>query len=57
MKIRAHSFVEEEAIEKFKLQFTKKGRALLKIKVEVQDDNSVLTSEALFTWFVQARAD
>ena len=57
MKIRAHSFVEEEAIEKFKLQFTKKGRALLKIKVEVRDDNSVLTSEAQFTWFVQARAD
>ncbi len=57
MKITAHSFVEEEAVEKFKLQFFKKGRALLKIKVEIRDSNDVLTSEAQFTWFVQARAD
>ena len=57
MKITPHSFIEEEAIEKFKLQFTRKGRALLKIRVEVRDVNNVLTSEAQFTWFVQARAD
>jgi len=57
MKIKAYSFVEEEVVEKFKLQFTRKGRALLKIKVEVRDINNILTSEAQFTWFVQARAD
>ncbi len=57
MKITALSFVEEEAVDKFKLQFTKKGRALLKIKVEIRDSNDILTSEAQFTWFVQARAD
>jgi acyl-coenzyme A thioesterase PaaI-like protein len=56
-KIRAHSFVEEKAVEKFKLQFSRKGRALLNIRVEVRDDNDILISKAQFTWFVQARAD
>ena len=31
-KIIAYSFVEEEAVEKFKQQFAKKGRALLQIQ-------------------------
>lgn len=57
MKITAKSFVEEEAVEKFKLQFSRKGRALLKIRVEVRDENKVLTSEAQYTWFVQARVE
>ncbi len=56
-KITAISFVEEEAIEKFKSQFEKKGRALLQIRVEIRDINGVLTSEARFTWFVQARVE
>ena len=57
MKIKAHSFVEEEAVEKFKIQFARKGRALLQIRVEIRDINEVLTSQAHFTWFVQARAE
>ena len=56
-KIEAFSFVDDEAIEKFKAQFAKKGRALLQIRVEIRDINDVLTSEARITWFVQARID
>ena len=54
-RIIAYSFVEAEAVEKFKAQFEKKGRALLQIKVEIRDINNTLTCEARFTWFVQAR--
>ena len=56
-KIIAYSFVEEEAVEKFKQQFAKKGRALLQIRVEIRDIEEVLTCEARYTWYVQARAD
>jgi len=56
-KIVAYSFVEEEAVEKFKQQFAKKGRALLQIRVEIRDIEDVLTCEARYTWYVQARAD
>ena len=56
-KITAHSFVDDNAIEKFKTQFGKKGRALLQIRVEIRDIDDTLTSEAHITWFVQARLD
>ena len=56
-KIIAYSFVEEEAVEKFKQQFAKKGRALLQIRVEIRDIEDVLTCEARYTWYVQARVD
>ena len=52
-KIIAFSSSDEEAIEKFKAQFEKKGRGSLQINVEVKDINDVLTSQATFTWFVQ----
>ncbi len=54
-KISAYSSVDKEDVAKFKMQFEKKGRALLKIKVEIRDVNDLLTSEAQFLWFVQAR--
>jgi acyl-coenzyme A thioesterase PaaI-like protein len=56
-KIIAYSFVEEEDVQKFKKQFAKKGRALLQIRVEIRDIEDVLTCEAHYTWYVQARAD
>ena len=56
-KILAYSFVEKEDVEKFKKQFEKKGRALLQIRVEIRDINDVLTCEARYTWYVQARSD
>ena len=53
-KIIAFSSANEEAVEKFKTQFEKKGRGSLQIDVEVKDINDVLTCQAGFTWFVQA---
>lgn len=52
-KIIAIASSNEEAVEKFKAQFDKKGRGSLQIDVEVKDINSVLTCQATFTWFVQ----
>ena len=52
-KIVAVSTTDDEAVEKFKLQFDKKGRGSLQIDVEVKDINDVLTSQATFTWFIQ----
>jgi len=56
-KIVAYSSIEEEDLKKFKSQFEKKGRALLKIKIEIRDIENVLTCEAHYTWYVQARED
>ena len=53
-KIIALASADEEAIEKFKVQFEKKGRGALQINVDVKDINSVLTCQSTFTWFVQA---
>jgi len=53
-KITAFSSADEDAIEKFRSQFEKKGRGSLKIEVEIKDINDLLTCQAAFTWFVQA---
>ena len=53
-KILAIASSDEEAVEKFKSQFDKKGRGSLQVNVEVKDINDVLTCQATFTWFVQA---
>ncbi len=53
-KIIAIASSDEESIEKFKVQFEKKGRGTLQIDVEVKDIYDVLTCQATFTWFVQA---
>ncbi len=53
-KIIAFSSVNEEDVIKFKSQFEKKGRGSLQIEVKIKDINDVLTSQAIFTWFIQA---
>lgn len=53
-KILAFASSDEEAVEKFKSQFEKKGRASLQINVEIKDINDLLTCQAAFTWFVQS---
>ena len=53
-KIFAFSSVDAEAVEKFRMQFEKKGRGLLEVHVEVKDVNGVLTCQGVFTWFVQS---
>jgi len=53
-KIVAIASSDENALEKFKVQFEKKGRASMKIDVDIKDINGVMTSQASFTWFIQA---
>ena len=53
-KIIAFSSADKEDVIKFKSQFEKKGRGLLQIEVKIKDINDVLTSQATFTWFIQA---
>jgi acyl-coenzyme A thioesterase PaaI-like protein len=53
-KIAAFASSDDAAIQKFKMQFEKKGRGLLHVDVDVSDINNVLTSQATFTWFIQA---
>ena len=54
-KIFAVASSDGDAVKKFRMQFGKKGRGLLEVRVEVKDINNTLTSQAIFTWFVQAR--
>jgi len=52
-KIFAYAQCDKESIEKFREQFSKKGRALIVVNVEIKDIEDILTSKASFTWFVQ----
>jgi acyl-coenzyme A thioesterase PaaI-like protein len=52
-KITAYAAADEDAVQKFRSQLDKKGRASLKISVKIKDINDLLTSEAVFTWFIQ----
>ncbi len=52
-KISAVASVDEESLDKFKIQFEKKGRGSIQIDVEIKDINDVLTSQGTFTWFIQ----
>lgn len=51
--ITAYSKVSEDIIIKFKEQFTKKNRGTIQIEVDIKDINGLLTSQAVFTWFIQ----
>lgn len=51
--IVAFASCSEEDIEKFRLQFAKKGRSTLSVSVEVKDSDGVVTATSEFTWFVQ----
>ncbi|MDF1879907.1 YiiD C-terminal domain-containing protein [Sulfurimonas sp. MAG313] len=53
-KIIAYASIEDEAIEKFKMIFEKKGRGSISLKVQIKDINDVLCSEGEFSWFIQA---
>lgn len=52
-KIVALADASDEEIKKFKEQFLKKGRGSIEISVEVKDIDGVLTSVAIFSWFIQ----
>lgn len=53
-KIRAFASVDNEALDKFKMMFEKKGRASITVKVQIKDINDVLCCFGEFSWFIQA---
>lgn len=53
-EITAYPLVSDEAIEKFRLQYSSKGRALIPVDVEVRDTDGTVTSSATYTWFLQS---
>jgi len=42
-----------ESLEKFEVQFLKKGRATITVFVELRDTNNVVTMLGEFGWFIQ----
>ena len=53
-KIIALASCDAESVEKFKAQFENKGRGTLQIDAQIKDINDAITSQASFTWLVQA---
>ena len=51
-EISATAHVNEEDIEKFEIQFAKKGRGSLRVAVVVEDSDGVCTAEGTFGWFI-----
>jgi len=52
--ITAHPSVTHEAVERFRSQFAKRGRASIAVSVEVADSEGTVMSTGVFDWFVQA---
>jgi len=52
--IVAHPSVAQDAVERFRSQFAKRGRASIAVSVEVADIEGRVTSTGVFDWFVQA---
>jgi len=55
--IAAFASVSEESLSRFKAQFASKGRGSVTVGVEIRDSADVVTSSAVFTWFVQSTGD
>jgi hypothetical protein len=51
--IYAKATLGYEDREKFIVQLERKGRATITIDVSVYDEESVITMQGVFTWFVQ----
>jgi len=51
--ITAHANIEEEVQTKFLNLFEKRGKASIKIEVEVKDQDGTITMQGQFNWFVQ----
>ena len=52
-KIVAYPTVTAESLSKFNEQISKKGRALISVKVQVKDIEGTVTCTGTFKWFVQ----
>ena len=42
----------KEALEKFNMQFLKKGRGVIRVEVTVYDSDAVVTMVGEFSWFI-----
>ena len=51
--IYAYPLVSAESRTKFNEQLSKKGRALISVKVEVKDTEGTVTCTGTYNWFVQ----
>jgi len=51
--VYAKAFASQESLEKFETQFLKKGRAIIKVEVELLDSDDILVMLGEFIWFVQ----
>ncbi|MDH5360433.1 MAG: DUF4442 domain-containing protein [Gammaproteobacteria bacterium] len=52
--VTAYPSLNEDEVEKFRQQFSAKGRALIPVNVEVKDADGTVTCSATYTWFMQA---
>jgi acyl-coenzyme A thioesterase PaaI-like protein len=52
--IIAYPEVSDDAITNFREQFSRKGRALISVKVTVKDIESITTCIGEFSWFIQS---
>jgi acyl-coenzyme A thioesterase PaaI-like protein len=52
--ISAHPTVSDEALEKFREQFKRKGRSSISVDVKITDSDNVVTCVSTFNWFVQS---
>ena len=51
-KLTAHPSIEAEDLKKFQTQFTKKGRATIKVAVHLKDQEEKITAIGNFTWYI-----
>ena len=54
--ISAFSSVTDDAVQKFKEQYRRKGRSSIAINVEIRDTSGIVTATGVFNWFVQSMA-
>jgi len=52
-EIFATASCTDEELQRFKIQFDKKGRATIEVLTHIVDSNKILTCEGSFTFFVQ----
>lgn len=52
-RLYAFASCDEEAVERFRERFAKKGRGLLDVNVDIKDAEGGLVSQASFSWFIQ----
>ena len=50
----AYPSIPEDAVKKFREQFSKKGRSTLIVKVDIKDNENSLICTGTFKWFIQS---